>query len=61
MKMRAKAPEDVLTGLSGHAPRCALQFVRMRTKLRAMSQGLGVVHEAKPTTGGVGSSAVHVG
>ena len=70
MEMRAKAPEDVLTTLSGHAPRCASQFVRMRTQLRAMSKGLGVACEAKPTTGGEprvrvltphGSSAAHVG
>jgi len=26
-----------------------------------MSEGLGVVDEAKPTTGGEGSPAVHVG
>jgi hypothetical protein len=61
MEMRAKALEDVLTALSGHALRGAARFVRMRTKLCAMSQGLGAVHEAKPTTGGVGSSAAHVG
>ncbi len=61
MEMRAKALEDVLTELSGHALRRAARFVRMQTKWCAMSQGLGVVHEAKPTTGGVGSAAAHVG
>jgi hypothetical protein len=61
MEMRAKAPEDVLTVLSAHAPRGTARFVRVRTKLRAMSEGLGVVDEAKPTTGGEGSPAVHVG
>jgi hypothetical protein len=61
MEMRAKALEDVLTVLSAHAPRGAARFVRMRTHLRAMSMGLGRVDEAKPTTGGEGSSAVHVG
>jgi hypothetical protein len=61
MEMRAKAPEDVLTVLSAHASRGAARFVRMRTQLRAMSMGLGAVYEAKPTTGGEGSTAVHVG
>ena len=70
MEMRAKALEDVLTGLSAHTQRCGSSFVRMRTHLRAMSKGLGVVPEAKPTTGGeprervltpLGSFAVHVG
>jgi hypothetical protein len=61
MEMRAKALEDVLTQMSGHGLRGAARFVRMQTKLCAMSQGLGVVREAKPTTGGVGSSAAHVG
>jgi hypothetical protein len=61
METRAKALEDVLTGLSAHTQRCGSSFVRMRTHLRAMSKGLGGIDEAKPTTGGEGSSAVHVG